>query len=107
MNIAMPQKPLRTFQEAPRMIIGIVGVCIRNRDAFGHLLQHGKAHSDVKPIDDMLSPRMQSLGPRSHRVPAIGDEGDGLMVHEALRSQYSANASTSMPVQAMHERKAA
>jgi hypothetical protein len=39
----------------------------------------------------VLGPRMQSLGPRSYRVAAIGNEGDRLMVHETSRLQYGAN----------------
>ena len=83
----MPEIPLCAFQQALRVIIWIVGICIGNRDTFRHLLQHRKAHGDMKPIDHVLSPRMQSLGPRSYRVAAIGHEGDRLMVHEALRFQ--------------------
>jgi hypothetical protein len=46
MNISMPQKSFRTLQKAPWMIVGIFGICIRNCDAFGRLLEHGKAHRD-------------------------------------------------------------
>jgi hypothetical protein len=60
----------------------------------------------MKPIDYVVSARMQSLGPRSHRVAAIGHEGDRLMVDEALGFQYRPNAGASMPIEAVHERKA-
>ena len=104
-DVTVPQKPLCALQEPLRVIIGIVGICIGNRDTFGHLLQHRKAHGDVKPIDHVFSPRMQSLGPRSYRVAAIGHEGDGLMVHKALGFQYRANAGASMAIEAVHERE--
>jgi hypothetical protein len=97
-DVTVPEIPLRAVQEALRVITGIIRICIGNRDTFRHLLQHRKSHGDMEPIDDVLGPRMQSLGPRSHRVAAIGHEGDRLMVHEPLRLQYGANAGTSMAV---------
>src|SRR5260370_41753108 len=67
------------------MISRIVGIRIWNREIFRHLLQHGKTHGDMKPVDDMLCPRGQPLGPRPYRVAAIGDESDGLMVYDRPR----------------------
>jgi hypothetical protein len=89
------------------MIIRTVGIRIWNRETFRHLLQHGKTHGDMKPVDDMLCPRVQPLGPRPYRVAAIGDESDGLMVYDALRFQDSPDSGTSVAVEAVNERKAA
>ena len=43
------------------MISRIVGIRIWNRETFRYLLQHGKAHGDMKPVDDMLCPRVQPI----------------------------------------------
>jgi len=36
------------FSNRPCVVIRIVGVGIRNLDTFGHLLQHRKAHGDLR-----------------------------------------------------------
>jgi hypothetical protein len=48
---------------------------------------------------------MQSLGLGAHRFAPVGDEGNGLMVDDALGFQNCRDASMSVTVEAMHKRK--
>jgi hypothetical protein len=47
-DVTVPQKPLCAFQQTLRTTIWVVGICMRNRDAFRHLVQHRKAHGGTR-----------------------------------------------------------
>jgi len=63
MHIAVPQGPFGAIQQAPRVVVRIFRISVPNLDALGHVLEHREPHRDVKPIDHVLGPRMQFLGP--------------------------------------------
>ena len=90
-DVAMPQKPVQPLKRPPHRLTDLIRALVimrRLRQAFRGLLQHGQAHRDMKPVQEMLSLGVEIQLELAHRIAAIGEEGDLLIELVTLRLEH-------------------
>src|SRR6266568_9558366 len=103
-DVAMPEEPLQPGQLLQRL--GGQFRMLARTEALDHLAHDRQPHRDVKPIDEMLGPRVQVERQVAYVLPAVRQEGDLLVHLHALGLQHLEQASLGLGVVRLNEAKA-
>src|SRR5262249_630026 len=76
------------------------------RQATRTLLQHCQLHRQVKPVENMLSVRVEILRQPSYRIASIREEGHLLVCLHSLRTEQLKQAPLWLRVVPLHKREA-
>src|SRR5262245_27771496 len=99
----MPQGPLEPLQLVPALLAQLT---VMVHQAFGILVEDGKAHRDVWPVERMLGLWAHVELKLAHRVAAIGKKRNLLVQLHPLRFQDLEQSPFRFGIKRLHEAKA-
>jgi len=99
-RVSMPEFPFNSLKLLCQSSAGFLVVL---RDTFCKLAEHGDAHGDMEPVENMFAARANPFGERPDFLAAVGQESDVLIGLHPLAFQHIEKAALRLPIEAVDE----